>query len=70
MPIPTLTALVKDLSLDLSLRIREAAGELVGRAAARHPAVARALLRRLERAGFRGAGWALLVLEISEDKAQ
>lgn len=68
MPIPTITALIRTLALDLSLRTREAAGELVGRAAARHPKVARALLVQLERAGFKGAGWALLAIEVFQDK--
>lgn len=68
MPAPTvpalLAALVDNVCLDVSLLLRERAGELVGRIAARNPRASRALLVQLERAGFAGAGWALIALDL------
>lgn len=53
--------------LDFSLLLRELASDAVGRIGARNPRLTLRLLRALERAGCHGAGWALLVLEISLD---
>lgn len=47
-----------------TLFIAELSGHLLGRLAARHPERARAALEALEALGFRGAGWALLALDL------
>jgi len=49
-----------------TLSLASLAGHALGRLALRHPARARALLIALERAGFRGAGWAILALDVRE----
>jgi hypothetical protein len=50
----------------ITLRIAETLGHHAGQWALRHPARARRVLIALERAGFRGAGWALLALDVRE----
>lgn len=53
-PIPTVRLLIAEIT-----------GHAIARVLIRHPRAARKVLLGLERVGVRGAGWALLALDIA-----